>query len=106
VSGDERTATRSAAVAASRRWARRVWLAQLAVVVAGFTLLVTTDAGLPVVAVVIVALLGVHLWARRSLGRELAELGRPDAPDAADRPDASDRPDAPDPGPPEPAAGG
>jgi hypothetical protein len=72
--------TRSQAAAASRRWARRVWLAQLAVVALGFTLLVTTDVGLPVVASVIVALLAVHLWARRSLGRELAELGRPDAP--------------------------
>lgn len=83
MSDDERVVTRSEAVAASRRWARRVWFAQLAIVVVGFTLLVVTEAGLPVVAGVVAALLGAHVWARRSLGRELAELGRPDADDAS-----------------------
>jgi hypothetical protein len=78
VSVDDGSSSRSAE-AASRRWATRVWSAQLAIVVGGVVLLATTDAGVVVVAVMIAALLAAHVWARRSLGRELAELGRPDA---------------------------
>lgn len=66
----------------ARRWVQRLWLVQLGIVAVGVALLATTEAGVVVVVGTILALLASHVAARRSLGRDLAELGRPDVDEA------------------------